>query len=123
MSTTAAAILLQLAKLGITCTETLGLGNVVPTVFRASRMGESLVVKIGLSPRAAEEVRMNWEAYGEMEAIGAHALLPEPIEMHQIMAIPVLIMGDCDPNFWHASKSVQNPIRLYENLIKHTACI
>ncbi len=100
----------------VDCGEPLTLGNVVSTVFRADRHGESLVVKIGLSERAATEVRMNCAGYEALQRIGASSLVPDPLEYVEFQDIPILIMEDCGPDFWHAVRASKDPAPLYGRL-------
>ncbi len=102
----------------IVCGETLGLGNVVSTVFRASRGEERLVVKIGLSLRAAEEVRMNRAGYEALRRIGAESLIPEPLDFLEFEGCPILVMADCGPDFWRAVQTAPDPVRLYTQLFR-----
>ena len=102
---------------GITCGPSLGLGNVVQTVFRARQGSQKLVVKIGVSPRAKKEIAMNWTGYQNMRNIGAQKLLPEPLQRIHIKGTPVIVMGDCGKDFWHAVQRTKNPGRLYRYLI------
>ncbi len=101
----------------VTCGETLTLGNLVPTVFRACRGKERLVVKIGSSLRAAQEVRMNCAGYEAMRKIGAGNLVPGLLEYLEFRGVPILVMEDCGPDFWHAVQVAPDPVRLYTQLL------
>lgn len=103
---------------GIICAESLGLGNVVKTVFRATDGTRSLVVKIGLSERAAEEVRTNRKGYEALRGIGAVRIIPEPIFNLDFQNIPILVMGDCGPDFYHAVRQSKTPHALYLDLVQ-----
>ncbi len=102
----------------VVCGETLTLGNVVSTVFRADRAGEKLVVKIGIADRAAQEVRMNCAGYDALRQIGAGSLAPDPLEYVEFNGIPILIMEDCGLDFWHAARVSANPAALYGRLFR-----
>ena len=102
----------------IVCKENLTLGNVVKTVFRATRGKDLLVVKIGLSDRAAKEVLLNRKGYDELRSIGAHRLLPNPLFNLDYKGVPVVIMEDCGPDFYHASRAERNPVTLFKQLVE-----
>lgn len=117
MSTTIEEILEFLSKShNIACGETMSLGNVVKTVFRANNGIQPLIVKIGLSSRAAEEVRMNWKGYSNLREIGAKNLLPNFLMIEEYKDIPIIIMSDCGEDFWHAARQSENPLNLYQSL-------
>lgn len=104
-------------KHGVKLGETLGLGHMVKTVYRATRSAEPLVVKIGLAPQAAEEVRKNRVGYQRMHEIGATRLLPSPLEFLEIDGVSIIVMGDCGKDFWHAVKESADPASLYRHLL------
>lgn len=102
----------------VVCGERLTLGNIVSTVFRATRGTQRLVMKIGLTELALQEVEKNIAGYAEMRAIGAEELLPNPlITTISYQGIPLILMEDCGPDFWHASQVAEYPVTLYEHLI------
>lgn len=100
----------------VACGEALTLGNVVNTIFRANDEWRNLVVKIGLTDRAITEIEMNKEGYKNMLAIGAGRLLPDPLIYLQFQEVPIIVMEDCGPDFWHAVNAEANPQSLYHKL-------
>lgn len=119
MSVTIKEVFQFLAKTHhITCSELLLLGNVVKTVFRATDNGRALVVKIGLSPRGAKEIDMNRRGYHAISTIGAKSLLPFPLYNLNYRGVPIIVMGDCGLDFYHASHIETHPSRLYEKLVE-----
>lgn len=111
------SILGKLEGMGISCGDVLSLGHVVSTIFTATQDGKKLVVKIGLSERAAREVRMNRDSYEKMRDIGALSLLPDPNYYIEIDGVPIIIMEHCGLDFWHAVHKSSHPEDLYQSLI------
>jgi hypothetical protein len=103
----------------IVCGERLTLGNVVETVFHARDEKRDLVVKIGLSDRAAEEVKLNRRGYDSLRSIGATRILPDPLFNADYRGIPIVVMGDCGPDFYHAVRAEADPTVLYKRLIEN----
>lgn len=115
VTTTIAARLLDI--FGIECGETLALGNVCETIYRARRGPRKLVVKLGIGERPAAEVRMNLEGSKAFRTIGAGRLLPDPFVYLELDGVPALIMEDCGPDFLHAVTNASEPIALYRRLV------
>jgi len=107
--------------MGIVCDREnpLTLGNVCPWVFPAQQADMALVIKVGLSERAAQEVRMNQEGYENLKLIGASLLIPEPLQFIELYGVPVIIMGNCGEDFYHTVHQVPNPLEFYKYLTDH----
>lgn len=104
---------------GIECeSENLGLGNMCKTVYPARRGDEKLVVKFGIGEDAALEVERNIVGYEELRSMGAARLIPPRVQVLEVSGIKLLIMSDCGPDFVHASRKAQNPVELYEQLVR-----
>ncbi|MDO8557548.1 MAG: hypothetical protein Q7R98_03775 [Candidatus Jorgensenbacteria bacterium] len=102
----------------IVCGERLTLGNIVDTVFHATDGEKALVVKIGLSERAAEEVRLNQKGYDALRGIGATRLLPDPLFSIEYAGVPIVVMEDCGLDFYHAVQIARDPVILYSQLVE-----
>lgn len=111
----------SLEQVGIACDREnpLTLGNVCPWVFPAQQADTALVIKVGLSERAAQEVRMNQKGYENLKLIGASLLIPEPLQFVELHGVPIIIMGNCGEDFYHTVHRAPKPLKFYEYLTNH----
>lgn len=98
-------------------------GHKCKTVFRANKLGQSLVVKIGLTSEAKREVLMNQEGYRGIREIGADKYLPHPCIIAKFRGVPILIMENCGENFFEMIKRANVPGTAYDNLAGELMCL